>query len=155
MHKDEKTPRLHALIIPMKDGKLNARHYVNGRGKMKSLQNTYYESVKMIGLERGIKGSKAKHQDLKHYYSTIKAEQKELYRKAYGFTKRRIRKPSREDIKRAIMWAEEKEKKIEQNDSRGRGCENISITELENFLHFVIFFNENIFYFSFFVKRYL
>lgn len=116
-HRDEKTPHLHAFIIPMKDGKLNARHFIGGsRERMSELQTSFYEQVKNYSLERGIKGSKAKHQTLKRYYATVKSEQKELERKVDNFTKRRIRKPSREDIERVIVANERANKQLESRE---------------------------------------
>lgn len=55
MHMDEKTPHLHAVIIPMKDGKLNARHFTGGREKMTGLQDSYAEKMQSLQLERGVK----------------------------------------------------------------------------------------------------
>ncbi|MFK7520011.1 plasmid recombination enzyme, partial [Escherichia coli] len=34
-------------------------------------QSTYAESVKKLGLERGIEGSRATHQTVQHYYESI------------------------------------------------------------------------------------
>lgn len=70
---------------------------------MRELQGGYAEQLKVIGLERGIEGSKAKHQDIKRYYSTIKAEQAELSKQVDQFTRRKIRKPSRADIERVLV----------------------------------------------------
>jgi hypothetical protein len=77
IHNDETTPHVHILVMPLKDGKLNARHYVGGhRDRLKQMQTELFERVKKAGanLERGIEGSKAQHQ------STAKwaAKQKEL-----------------------------------------------------------------------------
>ncbi len=71
VHKDEETPHIHAVVVPIKDGKLNARHFINGREKLSQMQDTFSESVKHIGIERGIKGSRAKHVDIKTFYSQL------------------------------------------------------------------------------------
>jgi hypothetical protein len=79
VHKDEETPHIHAVVVPIKDGKLNARHFINGREKLSQMQDTFSEAVKHIGIERGIKGSRAKHVDIKTFYSQLE-EGKELGR---------------------------------------------------------------------------
>ena len=38
---------------------------------MRDDQSTYAESVKKLGLERGIEGSRATHQTVQHYYESI------------------------------------------------------------------------------------
>lgn len=63
----------HAMVIPIDDkGKLNASYYINGRAKMRSLQDSYGEKMSFQhGLRRGLKGSKAKHEDIKRYYTAL------------------------------------------------------------------------------------
>lgn len=77
-HFDEKTPHISILLTPIDEkGKLNARSYFGGREKMTALQDEFYEKVgKKHDLDRGIKGSKAKHQTIKQYYE--KQNQKDL-----------------------------------------------------------------------------
>lgn len=63
----------HAFIIPIDDkGNLNARYYVQNRTKMIALQNSYGKLMKKEhNLNRGVKNSKAKHQDIKRYYTAL------------------------------------------------------------------------------------
>ena len=77
-HRDETTPHVSLLLTPIdENGKLNARKFFGGRDKMSALQDDFYNSVgKEFGLDRGIKGSKAKHQTIKSYYE--KQNQKDL-----------------------------------------------------------------------------
>lgn len=79
-HLDETTPHVSLLLTPLDDkGKLNARKFFGGREKMSDLQDDFYESVgKEFGLERGIKGSKAKHQTIKSYYAKQNRKDQEL-----------------------------------------------------------------------------
>jgi hypothetical protein len=73
VHKDETTPHLHAVIVPIDSkGKLNCRDFLGGRDKLRDLQTSFAEKVKPQGLERGIEGSKAQHQAVKHFYGEIK-----------------------------------------------------------------------------------
>lgn len=63
----------HAFIVPIDDkGNLNARYYVQSRQKMIDLQDSYGKLMKdEHNLERGIHGSKARHQDIKRYYTAL------------------------------------------------------------------------------------
>jgi len=72
LHMDETTPHLHAVVIPIDPkGKLNCRHFLGGADKLSALQDRYAEAMKPHGLERGNKGSKARHQSVKQFYSLI------------------------------------------------------------------------------------
>jgi hypothetical protein len=79
VHRDEKTPHLCAYFIPLKDNKLNAKHYVGGhRDRLVEMQTDFHNRVSnQFGLERGQHGSKAKHTAVKAWYSMI-AEAAEL-----------------------------------------------------------------------------
>lgn len=74
-HYDEKTPHTSIILVPRDDkGRLNCRFYLGGRDKLQALQTDFYQTVgKEFGLNRGIQGSKAKHKDIKTYYSEIQA----------------------------------------------------------------------------------
>ena len=64
IHLDETTPHVHVLAMPLRNGKLNAKHFVGGsKHRMSELQDEYFACVEnKTNLARGIKGSKAKHQ---------------------------------------------------------------------------------------------
>lgn len=50
---DEKTLHAHALIVPMHDGKLNCKHFLNGKKCLSELQTSYANAMKEFGLDRG------------------------------------------------------------------------------------------------------
>lgn len=81
LHLDEKTPHLHAHVVPIaknKKGKLtlNAKNWFDGRGKLSELQTSYGKAMAKFGIERGTFRSKAKHQDIgTYYYYVNKLEQ--------------------------------------------------------------------------------
>lgn len=81
-HFDETTPHVSVLLTPIdENGKLNARKFFGGREKMSALQDMFYEKVgKQFGLERGIKGSRAKHQSIKSYYSKVNEQEQNIDR---------------------------------------------------------------------------
>lgn len=69
---DETTPHLVAYVVPLIDGKLNARATTTGKDAFSKMQTDFAEKVgKKYGLERGEKGSKAKHEDVKRFYTDI------------------------------------------------------------------------------------
>lgn len=72
LHLDEMTPHIHAYFVPLDEkGQLRCNHFFDGRQKMRAFQDSYYDAVEHLGLERGIKGSLAKHQDIKDFYRIV------------------------------------------------------------------------------------
>ena len=71
IHLDEKTPHIHAYILPMtKDNRLSAKETFNPR-ILRTYQTSYSSALKHLGLRRGVEGSKAKHQEVQRFYSRI------------------------------------------------------------------------------------
>lgn len=87
VHKDEATPHIHAVVVPILDGKLNCRGYLGGREKLSEMQTSFAQAVEHIGLQRGIKGSKAKHMEAKEFNGIVKETQKAVVSPFY-LTKR-------------------------------------------------------------------
>ena len=75
-HMDEITPHLCAYVVPIDEkGHLNARAFFGGREKMSDMQTDFAERVgKKYGLNRGIEGSKAIHQEVARFYTQIQKE---------------------------------------------------------------------------------
>jgi ribosomal protein S4 len=72
LHLDEATPHVHAYFVPVDDdGQLRCKHFFGGRQKIQAFQDSYYETMRLIGLERGVKGSRAKHEDIKDFYRIV------------------------------------------------------------------------------------
>lgn len=78
VHKDESTPHIHAVIVPIIDGKLNCRGYLGGREKMSEMQTSFAKAVEHVGLQRGIEGSKSKHMELKEFYGITEQAKKDI-----------------------------------------------------------------------------
>jgi len=86
LHMDEKTPHLHATVVPIvtgerkrksREGEKKYRTHngprlsadeVMGRVRLSTYQNTYAEAMREFGLQRGVIGSTAKHQSNGEYY---------------------------------------------------------------------------------------
>jgi hypothetical protein len=75
LHLDEVTPHIHAYLVPLDEkGKLNCRSIFGGREKLSQFQDSYAVAMKPLGLERGIKGSRATHTEVKEYYAAVVKE---------------------------------------------------------------------------------
>lgn len=86
LHMDEKTPHLHATVVPIVTGERKRKSRegekkyrtqtgprlsaddVMGRGRLFTYQNTYAEAMREFGLQRGVVGSTAKHQSNGEFY---------------------------------------------------------------------------------------
>ncbi len=75
LHLDEATPHIHAYLVPLDEkGKLNCRGLFGGREKLSRFQDSYALAMSPLGLERGIKGSRATHTEVKEYYAAVTQE---------------------------------------------------------------------------------
>ncbi len=82
LHRDELSPHIQALIVPIDErGRLNARHFIGGdRHRLSELQDSYAERVAPLGLERGVHGSVATHQEVKQWYAQVQETTREVAR---------------------------------------------------------------------------
>lgn len=79
IHQDETSPHLSAFVVPLtKDGRLSAKEFIGGRSQMSSDQSTYADAVRHLGLDRGLKGSKATHQTIRSYYAALREGDKNV-----------------------------------------------------------------------------
>ena len=96
LHMDEKTPHIHATIVPIVKGErrkandsqtykkknLNDNRLcaddIMARNKLKHYQNTYAMAMAKYGLRRGIEGSEAKHISTTEYYRNLHLQNQQL-----------------------------------------------------------------------------
>ena len=96
LHMDEKTPHIHATIVPIVTGErrkandsqtykkknLNDNRLcaddIMARNKLKHYQNTYATAMAKYGLRRGIEGSEAKHISTTEYYRNLHEQNQQL-----------------------------------------------------------------------------
>ena len=72
LHMDEKTPHLHATVVPIDEkGVLNAKAMLGNRVKMRDMQTSFAKAVAHLGLQRGLEGSRAEHTTVKQYYGVL------------------------------------------------------------------------------------
>ena len=75
LHLDESTPHIHAYLVPLDEkGKLNCKSIFGDREKLSKFQDSYGAAMAPLGLERGIKGSRATHTQVKEYYAAVVKE---------------------------------------------------------------------------------
>jgi hypothetical protein len=72
VHHDETSPHLSAFVVPLtRDGRLSAKEFIGNKGKMSYDQTTFAAAVHDLGLERGIEGSRARHQTIRAFYEGL------------------------------------------------------------------------------------
>nr|WP_269621547.1 MobV family relaxase [Marortus sp. BJYM1] len=79
LHRDEKTPHLHAIVCPVvarfdkrankEINRVTCKEYLDGRGKLSALQDSYAQAMKPFALDRGVKKSKATHTEVREWYA--------------------------------------------------------------------------------------
>lgn len=61
IHLDESNPHMHVVVVPIDPkGKLNARHFLGGREKMRQLQDHYHDHITRNGLFKDLERGKRK-----------------------------------------------------------------------------------------------
>ena len=104
LHLDEKTPHIHATVVPITRGECRKaklereRNAASGkktyrtkkdrprlcaddvmaRDKLKAYQTTYAEAMAKYGLQRGVEGSEAKHISTQQYYREVFVRKNEI-----------------------------------------------------------------------------
>lgn len=72
IHRDETSPHMTAFVVPKtKDGRLSAKEFIGNKAQMQADQTTFAAAVRDLGLQRGIEGSKARHQTIRAFYEAL------------------------------------------------------------------------------------
>ena len=72
IHRDETTPHLTAMVIPLDErGHLNARSFTGGKVQLSAMQTSFAEAVSDWGIERGVHRSGARHVSIREYYARV------------------------------------------------------------------------------------
>ncbi|MBU2979732.1 MobV family relaxase [Alteromonas sp. C1M14] len=76
IHLDESTPHIHLCVLPLKPKKggkygLCARDITGGKVKLQAMQDSYHNELKGLGLQRGKKRARCKHQTIKDYHNAV------------------------------------------------------------------------------------
>lgn len=108
LHMDEQTPHLHVTVVPIvtterkkkaseakakkryrtksKDGLRLSANDIMTRENLIRFQDTYAEAMERFGLERGIRGSEARHVDQHEYYRQCQIRKKDLEQDVAGLS---------------------------------------------------------------------
>ena len=79
LHRDEKTPHLHAVTINLtSDGRLSAKEIIGNKKDMQNRQDRYAQAMQSFGLQRGIKSTGVKHENAQEYYARIEQAQNSI-----------------------------------------------------------------------------
>lgn len=153
LHLDEKTPHIHATVVPFVTGERRKSKQEENNGKKKyrkkpqdtvrlcaddvmtrdnleKFQDTYAEKMRKYGLERGIKGSDARHistpqyyrelfaqnEDLKENIEYLQEEKQEVYEKVRDMYDRKDE--AREKFLNMHEYTQQKEKEISDLETR-------------------------------------
>ncbi len=82
LHMDEKTPHLHAVVVPLtEDGRLSAKDLMGNKKSLSLQQDRYAEAMEPFELSRGVRDSKARHTGEGWYLEHLK-EARESQNKA-------------------------------------------------------------------------
>lgn len=74
LHLDERTPHIHAAVVPVNaNGGLSAKRYWGEAAGLSALQTAYAARMAPHGLERGVMRSKARHATLRAFYGALAA----------------------------------------------------------------------------------
>ncbi len=75
LHLDEATPHIHAYLVPLDErGRLNCKGLFGSREKLRQFQDSYAQVLEPLGVERGIRGSRATHTAIQAYYGAVMQE---------------------------------------------------------------------------------
>jgi len=133
LHMDEKTPHIHVSVVPIvtgqrrkaKEGSKNKSTVrlcaddIMTKTKMVEYQDTYAEKMSKYGLERGIKGSEARHITTGEYYRDV-FEKAETVKEEVGLLQQQKAEEQlrlatlQEETSRKTSELEEKEKQLRQ-----------------------------------------
>lgn len=136
LHMDEQTPHLHVTVVPIvtterkrkasearatkryrtkpKNGPRLSADDIMTRDNLTRFQDTYAEAMARFGLERGIRGSEARHVDQHEYYRQCQIKKKDLEQDVAGLsaekkqldTENRSLEKRKAELERGNRWIE-------------------------------------------------
>lgn len=68
LHQDEKTPHIHAVVVPITEKKTLSADQLFNPQSLRQLQTAYAEAMREHGMSRGVEHSKAQHQPMRRLY---------------------------------------------------------------------------------------
>ena len=118
LHLDESTPHIHAYLVPLDErGKLNCRGIFGGRQKLSQFQDSYAAAMASLGLERGVRGSRAKHTSVKQYYAAVNQISNTNLKEQtaqHQLSERHLAIKQRNELKHTVEFISQENKKLQQ-----------------------------------------
>jgi hypothetical protein len=81
IHRDESSPHLVAYVVPIDPdtGRLNAKKWTGGKAVLSKMQTDFAQQVGQVHeMQRGIEGSKARHQTIQKFYGQLEQPAKHV-----------------------------------------------------------------------------
>ena len=126
LHMDERTPHIHATIVPItRDGRLSAKELIGDKKNLTRLQTVYAESMAKYGLKRGHHYSPGenvpRHVDVNEYYEILANPPKEIQLNVDNEISSQFKAIlTHFEKKKQLLMAEEKKAEIEQKKRKKR-----------------------------------
>ena len=83
LHLDERSPHLHAVVVPLYEGRPNARHFFGGAAKLEALQDEFATLMQPLGLSRGVRGSETPHVPVSAWWDALNRPPEPISRADY------------------------------------------------------------------------
>lgn len=135
VHMDERTPHIHCTVVPLTtDGRLSAKDVMGNKIKMSDRQTRYAEAMEKYGLQRGVKGSKAKHEEVSEYYGRIdEAKRSEISLPKPKFMEMgsQYMKRAEESLKALKMAYDEVNKELKRRGQADKEHSNLKVLSVE------------------------
>lgn len=101
VHLDERSPHLHVVVVPLYEGRPNARHFLGGAQKLSALQDEFAGLMHPLGLQRGTRNGKGSHLPVADWWAVldkpaIKPTKTDYLRKVAGLAAPRIDQAERQ-----------------------------------------------------------
>lgn len=122
LHMDEKTPHLHAVVVPLtEDGRLSAKELMGNKKSLSLRQDRYAEAMEPFGLIRGVRDSKARHTGEGWYLEHLKeAQQSQNKATVPTFGLKEALRPAKylEDIKTSLIALQQQNTDLQLDNKR-------------------------------------
>lgn len=125
VHMDETTPHLYAYVVPLDaKNKLNCRAFLGGPAVLSAMQTDFAEKVGFpVGLDRGLKGSKAKHKTISQYYASLGALDERIRppKRHFGESEKKYQERYKEQLA-PLLRASLDAKQVKARNEELEGC---------------------------------
>lgn len=80
LHRDERTPHIHCVYVPIIGGRLSARDCLGGKLFLSELQDRYANAMSVFGLKRGVSSAHTAvhHVKTRDYYRSIREKKQKI-----------------------------------------------------------------------------